>query len=672
MTEQTAFTPDDFWLMRFVTDMRLSPDGSLLAYAVQSNDRAANETRSAIWLWSPASGQARQLTSGARRDTNPRWSPDGHLLAFESDRAGGKTQVWVVPVDGGEARQVSHLRRGASDPVWTADGAALIVRGEVRPEENPLEPLSDEPAERARRKKDEADRPRIVTRLQYRWDGKGYFEGRTHLFRVPLNGGAVEQLTDGDYDHGDAACSPDGRVLAFVSDRDEDRDANMTNDVWLLDLATRELRRLTDGGLRVHHLVWSPDGTRLAYLGDVKIGAHGVHNVQLLVADVAGGGVANLLEGRDLSAANGLYNDVPSPATSAPAWAPDGRSLLFVSQRGGASAVLQAPVAGAAVTTVVEASAHDIQQFAASPDGSRFYVLRTDPQQPWDIWEVAAGGQPDAAPARRCSDVNAALSAAHVAVAPERFRFASFDGTEIEAWLYRPARAASTPAPLVLWIHGGPATGYGQAFYLQAQIMAGRGYAVLYANPRGSTGYGQAFAQACERDWGGGDYRDLMVAVDAALARGGLDAERLAVMGTSYGGYMTNWIIGQTGRFKAAVTINSVTNLLSSFGTGDIDSVWAQGDYGWPWENEQYYRERSPLTHAGKVTTPLRIIAAEHDYRCPISQSEELFVWLKKLGRAPVDFVRLPNASHGIFASPRQRIRRMELVLEWIQQWCPA
>src|SRR5260221_11644367 len=232
MAEQPTFTPDDFWFMRFVTDMRLSPDGSLLAYAVQSNDRAANETRSAIWLWSAATGQARQLTSGARRDTNPRWSPDGHLLAFESDRAGGKTQVWVVPVDGGEARQVSHLRRGASDPVGTADGAALIVRGEVRPEENPLQSLSDEPVERTRREKDEADRPRIVTRLQYRWDGKGYFEGRTQLFRIPLNGGAVEQLTGGDFDHGDAACPPAGRARAFVSDRDGDRDPNITTDVW--------------------------------------------------------------------------------------------------------------------------------------------------------------------------------------------------------------------------------------------------------------------------------------------------------------------------------------------------------------------------------------------------------------------------------------------------------
>jgi dipeptidyl aminopeptidase/acylaminoacyl peptidase len=160
--------------------------------------------------------------------------------------------------------------------------------------------------------------------------------------------------------------------------------------------------------------------------------------------------------------------------------------------------------------------------------------------------------------------------------------------------------------------------------------------------------------------------------VEAALARGRLDPERLAVIGTSYGGYLTNWIVGHTGRFRAAVTINSVTNLFTSFGTGDIDSVWAAGDYGWPWEREAFYRERSPITYARDMSTPLRIIAAEQDYRCPIAQSEELYTWLKKLGRAPVELVRLPNASHSAFATPRQRVRRMELVLEWILRYCPA
>jgi dipeptidyl aminopeptidase/acylaminoacyl peptidase len=207
---------------------------------------------------------------------------------------------------------------------------------------------------------------------------------------------------------------------------------------------------------------------------------------------------------------------------------------------------------------------------------------------------------------------------------------------------------------------------------MQAQMLTGLGYAVLHTNPRGSSGYGEAFAQACDHDWGGGDYRDVLAAVDAAITRGGIDSERLAVMGTSYGGYMTNWIVGQTDRFKAAVTINSVTNLFTSFGTGDIDSVWAAGDYGWPWEREAFYRERSPITYAARVTTPIRIIAAEEDYRCPIAQSEEYYTWLKKFGNVPVDFVRLPKASHGVFASPRQRVSRMELVFEWITRYCPA
>ncbi|MFI5277805.1 MAG: alpha/beta hydrolase family protein, partial [Ktedonobacterales bacterium] len=226
-------------------------------------------------------------------------------------------------------------------------------------------------------------------------------------------------------------------------------------------------------------------------------------------------------------------------------------------------------------------------------------------------------------------------------------------------------------APLALKIHGGPHGAYGQTFFQTVQALVGRGYAVLYVNPRGSTGYGERFAQACDHDWGGGDYRDIMAGVDATLARGRLDAARMVVFGGSYGGYMTNWIIGHTDRFRAAVTINSVTSLMTSFGTGDIDSVWAEGDYGWPWERADFYRERSPLTYASLMTTPLRIIAAENDYRCPIAQSEELYTWLHTFDRAPVDFVRMPGASHGIHASPRQHVQALTLEHEWLLRYCP-
>jgi dipeptidyl aminopeptidase/acylaminoacyl peptidase len=687
MAERQPWTPDDFWRMRFVTDMRVAPDGGRVAYTVEHNDREANETHSAIWLLDLASGATRQLTSGARRDNSPRWSPDGTQLAFVSTRGEGTAQVWALPMQGGEARQLTRLRHGASDPVWSADGSWLCVRAEVHPDDpEPGAELEDEEA-RKRREKDQADRPRVVTRLQYRWDGKGYFEGRTHLFRVPVEDGAVEPLTAGDYDNGDAACSADGRYLAFVSDRSGERDANMPNDVWLLDLGSGELRRLTDGHARVSHLAWAPDSQRLAFLAEPEVKRGTQYNAALVVAEIETGRLVNLLEGSDRSATNGLYSDTPGPSLSAPVWSADGASLYALSQRGGGVDVLRAGLDGGPLETVVDGASTTIVQvaLAPTPDGERLLALRSDPTHLWDIWsyalpatEPATGSAtgPEDRPAVALPDVNAALLEERRSVEPERFTYESFDGQAIEAWLYRPTTVASgaqpaQAAPLVLWIHGGPHGAYGQLFYMQAQMLAGRGYAVLYANPRGSSGYGEAFTQACDYDWGGGDYRDLIAGVDAALARGGLDGERLAVMGTSYGGYMANWIVTQSDRFKAAVTINSVTNLYSSFGTGDIDSVWAEGDYGWPWEAAAFYHERSPLMHAAQVTTPIRIIAAEQDYRCPIAQSEEWFTWLKKLGRAPVDFVRLPGASHGVFASPRQRVRRMELVFEWIERWAP-
>jgi dipeptidyl aminopeptidase/acylaminoacyl peptidase len=674
MAKRRAMTPDDFWRLRLLTEMRLSPDGRRVAYTLETADREQNERRSAIWLLDIESGASRQLTSGTSRDHSPRWSPDGYQLAFLSTRGGDETQIWVMPVDGGEPRRLTNLRHGASELFWSADGNWIGFEVGVRPDEPISAPRGQTAEERERARKDEEERPRVISRQIYRWDGKGYLDGRTHLFRVPLDGGEPEQLTEGDYDDGEGACSPDGRYLAFISDRGDERDANMTNDLWLLDLETRELRRLTQSTRHLEHLAWSPDGTRLAMVGQPAVREHAYYNSALLAADIASGRIVNLLEGTDVSAGSGIYDDLPGPAPSAPQWSEDGAWLYFTAQQRGGDAVLRVPAAGGPVETVVPGDEHRIAAMALAPEGGQLFALRSDPSALWDLWAYSVEDGAAAKAGGRLTEQNAALLEESQLAIPERFRVPSEDGLGIDAWLYRPVGIApDAKAPLVLWIHGGPHSAYGQSWYLQAHILAGKGYAVLHANPRGSSGYGEAFGQACDADWGGGDYRDLMAVVDAAIARGGIDAERLVVMGTSYGGYMTNWIVTQTERFRAAVTINSVTDLRSSFGVGDMDAAWASGDYGgYPWERDDYYRERSPLTHAPKVTTPIRIISAENDYRCPISESEEWYTWLKQLGRAPVDFVRLPKATHSSFASPRQRIRRMELVLEWIERYCPA
>ncbi len=670
MTERTPLTLDDFWSLRFITDMRLAPDGHAIAYVVQSADRAANETRSAIWLLDTHTGQSRQLTSGEKRDASPCWSPDSRAIVFTSDREDETPQLYLLRLNGGEARRLTLTRRGAGEPFWSPNGAWIGFASETRTGERALLDRPLNAAEREQEKKEEADRPRHITRLQYRWDGKGYLEGRNKLFRVWLADGRCEQLTEGDYDDEQAACSPDGRAIVLVSDREDDRDANMTSDLWLFDLETRATRRLTTATHACERPVWSPDSRWLAYLATPRIRDHSVENVAPMVISVEGGAPHNLFAGRDLSAENGMYNDIPGPHAYLPAWSADGAWVYLLAQRQGGVDLLRAAVDGSAVETISAGDETHTEQFALAPDGARIYTLRCDPTHPWDIWEQPLGASE--APARPRTQVNAALLAERALAQPERFEYVSFDGWRMEGWLYRPAHAPATGAPLALKIHGGPHGAYGQSFYLTVQALVGQGYAALYVNPRGSVGYGEAFAQACDHDWGGGDYQDIMAGVDAALARGGLDGSRMAVFGASYGGYMTNWIIGHTDRFRAAVTINSVTNLTTSFGTGDIDSVWAEGDYGWPWEREAFYRERSPLTYAPAVTTPTRIIAAEQDYRCPIAQSEELYTWLRKFDRAPVDFVRMPGASHGVHASPRQHVRAMALEHEWIMRYCPV
>lgn len=668
MSERAPLTLDDFWSLRFITDMRLSPDGHAIAFVVQSADRAANETRSAIWLLDIRSGETRQLTSGEKRDASPRWSPDGRAIAFTSDREDETSQLYLLDLAGGEARRLTLTRRGAGEPFWSSDGAWIGFTSETRPGERALLERPRTAAEREQEKKDEADRPRIISRLQYRWDGKGYLEGRGKLFRVWLAEGRCEQLTDGDYDDMQATCSPDGRAIAFVSDREDSRDANMTSDLWLLDLETRATRRLTDASHAFEQPVWSPDGQRLACLATPRIRDHSYNNVAPMLISIDGSAPRNLFAGRDLSAEVGMYNDIPSPDQWTPAWSADGGAVYLLTQRRGGVDLLRVAADGSAIETVVAGDDAHIAQFAVAPDAAHVYSVRCDPAHPWDIWEHP----PVNAAARQLTRINAATLDSRALTQPESFEYASFDGWRVEGWLFRPASAPEAGAPLALKIHGGPHGAYGQTFFHTVQALVGKGYAVFYVNPRGSVGYGEAFAQACDHDWGGGDYRDIMAGVDAALARGGLDGSRMAVFGGSYGGYMTNWIIGHTDRFRAAVTINSVTNLITSFGTGDIDSVWAEGDYGWPWERADFYRERSPITYAPNITTPTRIIAAENDYRCPIAQSEELYTWLSALGRAPVDFVRMPGASHGVHATPRQHVRALELEHEWITRYCPV
>jgi dipeptidyl aminopeptidase/acylaminoacyl peptidase len=674
VSHRRKLTLEDTWAFRLITGMRLSPDGQRIAFTLETQDKELNEKRSAIWVLDVNKSVPHQFTSGAKQDSSPRWSADGRLLAFLRNDQGDKSQVWVMPADGGEARRLTNMKHGVEDFCWSPNGAWIAFTSELRPD-GKITNDDDTPKDakaKEREERDEAERLRVVTRLQFRWDGRGLLEGRSHLFKINVESGELVRLTEGDYHHSDPAWSPDGTFIVVCSDRAEDRDANLAQDLWLIDPETKEARQLTDGTAGASSPAWSPDGQSIAYFMTPVLPRNSAANTHVMVISRAGGSPRDLSGHVDIDCHPALLTDLYAGGSVPPQWSADGAWLYAVATEHGSTNVFRFSPAGGDAERVT-AGAHHISQIVLSPDSHHLVAMQASPLDIWNLYSYNLDNLPVEVPERRLTAVNDALLSEVELVAPEQFTFTGPDEWEIDGWLYRPHGAKpGAQYPLVLWIHGGPFSSYGSTFYLWAQVLAARGYAALYVNPRGSSGSGEAFAQAVNFDWGGKDYQDIMAGEDAAIARGGIDPDRMAVTGASYGGYMTNWIIGHTHRFQAAITLNSVTNLTSSFGTGDIDSTYAEREYGLPWEAEAAYRERSPLTYAPNITTPTLIIHAENDYRCPIEQGEQLYVWLKKLGRAPVEFIRVPRASHTVNASPRQRLQVREKVFEWIERYVPA
>jgi acylaminoacyl-peptidase len=324
--------------------------------------------------------------------------------------------------------------------------------------------------------------------------------------------------------------------------------------------------------------------------------------------------------------------------------------------------ICSVPAAGGEVTRLSDLDVH-VTLVQATPDGESLMCVASTPTQPFEVWTMPSGG----GPLDLLTNSNRELLEAVQIVEPERVTFASTDGWEIEGWLIRPPQS-SAPCPLVMHVHGGPHGAYGSTFYYNMQVLAGAGIASVYFNPRGSAGYGETFMRAA--DWGHKDYQDLMNGVDHVLSLGGIDPERLAVTGGSYGGFMTNWVVGHTDRFACGVAINCLSNLVSFWGTSDIGALWFEQQMGGPfWQRWDQYREHSPLTYVADVTTPLLLIHAENDFRCPIEQSEQMYTALKWL-RREVEMVRIPEASHGLANTPkpRHRIERWKLARAWFDR----
>jgi dipeptidyl aminopeptidase/acylaminoacyl peptidase len=656
--EKRAITFRDLISLHRVSEPQISPDGKWIAYSVATPDLEANHSVRDIWLV-PAvgGGEARQLTRGGS-DMRPRWSPDGKKLAFISGRA-GTPQIYWIALEGGEATRLTSISTGADNELWSPDGQTVAFVSSVYPD------CRDDAcnAERDAAKEKSKVKARIYEKLLYRhwtewWDGK-----RGHLFiEAVAGGGAARDLTPGaNYDVPPfnegapeaIAFSPDGRELCFTANTDKDEALSTNGDLFTVAVAGGgEPKRITTNPGNDWGPAYSPDGKWIAYRAQL-LGGYEADRWRLMLYERASAKQINLTENVDLSVESYL-------------WKPDSIGIYFSAEDKAEMPVYS--ISALKPGPIVRVADGFNAEFDLSRDGQTLVLGRTSLTMPTEIFL-----QTNAA-LHQITHQNGALLAQLELPAPEPFWFEGAERTQVEGLLIRPPHFdAAKKYPTLLLIHGGPQGAWTDAwgYRWNQQVMAGAGYVVVMANPRGSTGYGQKFTAEISQDWGGKVYEDLMKGLDAAIAKYPfIDGSRVGAAGGSYGGYMVDWIATHTDRFKCLISHAGPYDLASEYGATEElwFPVWEFG--GAPWSQPESYRKWSPSEYAaalGKYKTPTLVVGGELDFRVPYNQDLEFFTALQVQG-VPSKLVIFPDEGHWVL-KPQNSELWYATFLDWVGRY---
>ncbi len=662
MTEKRRITAADLYQFQVVTDSQISPDGQHVIFCVQRVEQKTEKKYTNLWLAPTDSSQPpRQFTYGKQNDTHPRWSPDGQHIAFLSNRADEKqAQIYLLPLHGGEARPLTEMTGAFASFEWSPDGQQLVCQ------------FRKKDAEVIEREKDEQKKKlgvveRRITRVDYRMDGAGYRpQEKWHIWTINAETGEGTQLTDGEFDETEPTWAPDGQQILFISNRhpraDFEHDAT---ELYTIPAAGGEMQQLEADYGRKFAPSFSPDGQWIAYLGRPQKGKW-YQNAYLYLIPANGGASYNVTAALDVHLSSATNGDVSSPAFSKPVWAGDSQSVFAMASVHGDQPVLQLGIQGNMTTVAGDGV---IGAFSLSAERQKMAFVRQTLTDPGQVWVQDLTNEQAQPLTRFNKELLAELDLGRV----EELQFTTPDGQELDGWItFPPGFDASQRYPSILEIHGGPQTQYGRSFMHEFYYLAAQDYVVYWSNPRGSQGYGEDFAGTIYGQWGQVDYADVMAWADTMAAQPYIDPQRMGVTGGSYGGYMTTLIIGKTDRFKAAVSQRAVTNVISFYGSSDLN--WGaenlMGPEQPPWEALDAYWDMSPMKYVGHAKTPTLLMHSEQDLRCDKEQSEQVFVALRRLN-VDAELVLFPEESHGLSRNGRtdRRIARLNHMLRWFETY---
>ena len=687
--QKRGITEKDLFKFVWVADPQMSPDGSQVAFVRVTVDEKKDQYDTGIWIAKADGSEAPRKLTGGTRDTAPRWSADGKRLAFvrsvEKDGRPQPAQIFVISMEGGEARAITEMPRGAGSPQWSPDGRTIAFSSTAKPEDLRKEAEKKEADKRDDDAKPE-DKPResdvrVITNAVYRANGVADFgyvdpDRPSHIWTVAVPEAAAplttpKQVTSGEFSENNFQWSPDGSRLFFVSNRVKEPYYHPNDsDLYSVPAAGGELTKVASIDGTIGDFSFSPDGKRLAFVGTL----HGTpvrsySQSDLWVADLPSAAPRNLTANYDFDIDGGLGGDQRAPrggGPSGPVWSRDGRTLLIKVGEQGDANVKRIDAASGKVDPVTKGS-HDVMSYTSDANGRTLALVLSSQTVVGDlqVLDAATGSM------KKLSGFNDELFGQLTLSEAEEVWYSSFDGRKIQGWILKPPSFDATRKhPLILEIHGGPHSAYGNTFTHEFQWMAAKGYVVLFTNPRGSSNYGQEFGNIIQFRYPGDDYKDLMAGVDEIVKRGYVDEARMGVTGGSGGGLLTNWVVTQTTRFKAAVSQRDISDWTNFWYTSDFwlyNPTWFRKA---PFQDQVDFAQRSPITHVEKIQTPLMFILGDEDWRTPPSAGgEQLFRALKYLKKSTV-MVRFPDESHELSRSgkPWHRVERLQHIVGWFDK----